>query len=107
MVGAECCFLSLHELSVRIRARDLSPAEVVEAHLARIEKLNPKINAFTTVRAEEACAAAREAEAETARGHYRGPLHAIPFGAKDIFDTTGVLTTHGSRMFRDNVPAAT
>ena len=57
MVGAECCFLSLHELSVRIRARDLSPAEVVEAHLARIEKLNPKINAFTTVRAEEACGA--------------------------------------------------
>ena len=54
MVEAECCFLSLHELSVQIRVRDLSPAEVVEAHLARIDKL---INAFTTLCAEEACAA--------------------------------------------------
>ena len=104
MVMNDICSLSLHELSGSIRSRALSPVEVVEAHLGRIEALNPKINAFTTVCAEEARAAAREAEAEIARGHHRGPLHGIPFGAKDIFDTAGVRTTHGSRMFRGNIP---
>ena len=104
MVMNDICSLSLHELSGSIRSRVLSPVEVVEAHLGRIEALNPKINAFTTVCAEEARAAAREAEAEIARGHHRGPLHGIPFGAKDIFDTAGVRTTHGSRMFRGNIP---
>ena len=105
MVTDECCFLSLHDISLRIHARDLSPVEVVEAHLARIEKINPLINAFISLCPEEALAEAKKAEEEISGGHYRGPLHGIPFGAKDIFDTAGILTTNGSRMFRENVPS--
>jgi aspartyl-tRNA(Asn)/glutamyl-tRNA(Gln) amidotransferase subunit A len=100
----EICSLSLHELSGSIRSRALSPVEVTEAHLVRIETLNPKINAFTTVCAEEAL----EAEAEIGCGHHRGPLHGIPFGAKDIFDTAGVRTkpTYGRVSVRGVFPHA-
>ncbi len=75
----------------------------MEAHLARIERLNPGLNAFITITAREARAAAGQAESEIGRGHYRGPLHGVPIGLKDIFDTAGVLTTHGSSFYRDNV----
>ena len=73
-----------------MRARTVSPVEVTEAHLARIERLNPALNAFVTVMADEARAAARAAEAELAAGRWRGPLHGVPIGLKDIFDTAGV-----------------
>ncbi|MEE9273710.1 MAG: amidase [bacterium] len=97
--------LTLWDLSRNIRSRALSPVEAAEGCLARIEEVGPKLNAFITVCAEDALAAARAAEAEIAAGRWRGPLHGVPFAAKDIFDTAGVRTTQGSSFFRDNVPA--
>lgn len=97
--------MSAAELGDKVRTRELSPVEIVQAHLDRINSYNKSYQAFITVTAEEALAAARIAEAEIMSGHYRGPLHGIPYGAKDIVDTAGVRTTHGSSFFRDNVPA--
>ncbi len=102
----DLCFLSIAELGGLMRARTVSPVEVTDAHLARIERLNTTLNAFVTVMAEPARAAARQAEAEIAAGRWRGPLHGVPVGLKDIFDTAGVRTTNGSSFFRDHVPAA-
>jgi len=105
-VTDDLCFLSIAELGGLMRARTVSPVEVTDAHLARIERLNPSLNAFVTVMADPARAAARQAEAEIAAGRWRGPLHGVPVGLKDIFDTAGVRTTNGSSFFRDHVPAA-
>ncbi len=99
------CFASLWDLADRIRKRDVSPVEVVAAHLRRIESVNPKLFAFIEVTADSARREAKAAEAELAAGRYRGPLHGLPYGAKDIFNTAGVRTTHGSSFFRDHVPA--
>ena len=101
----ELCFLSLAEQASLMRARTVSPVEVTEAHLARIERVDPALNAFVTVMTAEARAAARQAEAEIAAGRWRGPLHGVPIGVKDIFDTAGVRTTNGSSFYRDHVPA--
>lgn len=98
------CFSSLADVAERIRARELSPVDVVEAHLTRIEALNPRLFAFLEVTADTARRQAKAAEAEITAGRYRGPLHGIPWGAKDIFDTAGIRTTHGSSFFRDRVP---
>ena len=105
MADGTPCFMSLFELAERIRRRDISPVEVVEAHLRQIETLNPKLFAFITVTAESARREARAAETEIMAGRYRGPMHGIPYGAKDIFNTAGVRTTNGSSFFRDHVPA--
>lgn len=96
--------LSAFEVSEKIRTKALSPVEVTQAHLDRIEKFNDDIVAFITVTAEEALAAAKIAEAEIAAGQYRGPLHGVPYGAKDIFNTAGIRTTQGAGFYRDNVP---
>jgi aspartyl-tRNA(Asn)/glutamyl-tRNA(Gln) amidotransferase subunit A len=106
MGGGDLCSLSVHDLSGRIRRREVSPVEVVEAHLRRIAELNPQLSAFLTVTGDRALDEARHAEAEIAAGHWRGPLHGIPYGAKDIIETAGVVTTHGSSFFRDHVPTA-
>src|SRR5262249_54515677 len=100
----ELCFLSLAELGSLLRARTVSPVEAVGAPLDRIARLNPTLNAFVTVMAAEARAAARRVEDELRAGRWRGPLHGVPIGLKDIFDTAGVRTTHGSSFYRDNVP---
>jgi aspartyl-tRNA(Asn)/glutamyl-tRNA(Gln) amidotransferase subunit A len=97
-------YLSVAELSGKIKSRELSPVEVAEAHLSRIEALNGDLLGFLTVTAEHAMDEAKKAEAEIAAGNWRGPLHGIPYGAKDIIDTAGIRTTHGSSFFRDNVP---
>ncbi|MFP6869206.1 MAG: amidase [Nitrospinota bacterium] len=102
--SGDLCYLSIFELSEKIKSREISPLEVIESHLAQIERLNPKLNAFITVCHEEAREAARQAEKEISDSKYRGPLHGIPFGAKDIIDSKGVLTTHGSSFFPENVP---
>ena len=99
------CYLSAYELSEKIQAKALSPVEVTEAFLRRIEALNDKYLAFLTVTGDRAMEEARRAEAEIAAGRSLGPLHGVPYGAKDIIDTAGVLTTNGSSFHRDNVPA--
>jgi len=88
-----------------IRDKQVSPVAVVEAVLARIEMLQPTVNAFITVTAEEARAAARRAEAAVMGGERLGPLHGVPFSVKDLLPTRGVRTTMGSLIFADQVPA--
>lgn len=105
MANEELCFQSLHKLAEAIRKREASSLEVIEAHLARIARLNPELCAFFEVTGEAARREAKAADAEIAAGRSRGPLHGIPYGAKDIFDTAGVRTTNGSPLFRNNVPA--
>ncbi len=99
------CFLTLAEASQLVRGKKVSPVELAQACLARIEQLNPKLNAFITVTAESALAEARQAEAEIQRGNWRGPLHGIPIALKDLVDTAGVRTTAASGLFKDRVPS--
>ena len=96
--------LTVHEAAEQIRTRQLSPVELTRQCLARIERLNPVVNAFITVTANSALDAARLAESEIAAGNYRGHLHGIPIGLKDLFDTAGVRTTAASNQYRDRVP---
>jgi aspartyl-tRNA(Asn)/glutamyl-tRNA(Gln) amidotransferase subunit A len=94
------------ETSRWLRQRKISPVELAKACLAQIERLNPRLNAFITVTAESALAEARAAEAEIQRGQWRGPLHGIPVGLKDIIDTAGVRTTAASALCKDRIPGA-
>ena len=96
--------LLIHELSRQIRDRSLSPVDLTHECLDRIEKLNPTLNAFITVDAEGALERARVVEREVYRGLYRGPLHGIPIGLKDIIDTAGIRTTAASAQFKDRIP---
>ena len=98
--------MSILEVSAQLRRKLVSPVELTEQCLARIEKFNPLLNAFITVTGESALGEARAAEAEIQRGQWRGPLHGIPIGLKDIIDTRGVPTTAASALFKDRVPAA-
>jgi aspartyl-tRNA(Asn)/glutamyl-tRNA(Gln) amidotransferase subunit A len=95
---------SILETSELLRRGSVSPVELTTDCLARIEKLNPKLNAFITVTADAALAAARQAELEIRRGDWRGPLHGVPLALKDLIDTAGVRTTAASQLFRDRVP---
>ena len=95
---------SIGELSRRIREHAVSPVDVVEACLKRIAALNPTLNAFITVTADEARDQANAAEAEIRAGQWRGPLHGLPVAVKDFYDTAGVATTAGSEQFKDRVP---
>lgn len=96
---------SITELAQLIRQRKVSPVELTRDCLARIEKLNSALNAFITVTADSALAEARAAEEEIQGGKWRGPLHGVPIGLKDIIDTAGVRTTAASALFKDRVPA--
>jgi aspartyl-tRNA(Asn)/glutamyl-tRNA(Gln) amidotransferase subunit A len=96
--------LSISEAAELLRQRKISPVELATASLDRIERLNPVLNAFITVTHEGAMAQARVAEDEIQRGQWRGPLHGIPIGLKDLIDTAGVRTTCGSAMFADRIP---
>jgi aspartyl-tRNA(Asn)/glutamyl-tRNA(Gln) amidotransferase subunit A len=92
------------ETSELLRKRELSPVELTKNCLARIEKLNPSLNAFITVTAKSALTQARSAEAEILRGRWRGPLHGIPLALKDLIDTAGIRTTAASALFKDRIP---
>jgi aspartyl-tRNA(Asn)/glutamyl-tRNA(Gln) amidotransferase subunit A len=96
--------LSLSEVSQLVRTKKVSPVEVTKECLSRIERLNPKLNAFITVTDESALAEARQAEEEIQRNHWRGPLHGIPIALKDLVDTAGVRTTAASGLFKDRIP---
>jgi aspartyl-tRNA(Asn)/glutamyl-tRNA(Gln) amidotransferase subunit A len=104
MTPADICDLNLTALSKLISARELSSSEAVSAALARLERLEDKLNAFITVLREPARAAARKADEDIARGQYRGPLHGVPVTIKDMFETAGVLTTGGSKILADWIP---
>src|SRR5688572_32254726 len=101
----ELCDLSAIELASRIRRKDVSAREVVAAHLARIERVNPRVNAIVTLVAERALADAARADEALARGDAVGPLHGLPVAHKDLVDTAGIRTTRGSPFHRDHVPA--
>jgi aspartyl-tRNA(Asn)/glutamyl-tRNA(Gln) amidotransferase subunit A len=96
--------LALSEASQLVRTKKVSPVELTHECLSRIERLNPKLNAFITVTADSAVAEARQAEAEVQHGRWQGPLHGIPIALKDLVDMAGVRTTAGSGVFKDRVP---
>jgi aspartyl-tRNA(Asn)/glutamyl-tRNA(Gln) amidotransferase subunit A len=101
---SETIHLTLEDAAVLVRDRRLSPAELTEACLTRIEAAEPRLNAFVTVTADLARAQAREAGDEIAAGRYRGALHGIPVAVKDLFATKGIRTTAGSRILADWIP---
>ena len=98
--------LTAVELRRRIGAKDISPVELLEACIARIEALDPAVNAIAAKDYARARAAAKEAEAAVLRGNELGPLHGLPIGVKDLQDTAGLLTSHGSPLYRDHVPTS-
>lgn len=102
--SAELTDLTLAEASARIRQRTVTPTNLTEACLARIEKYNPQLNAFITVMKDQALAQAHDLDAEQRTGKLRGPLHGIPIGLKDLIDTAGVRTTAASAVFANRIP---
>jgi len=101
---SETIHLTLEDAAALVRDRRVTPAELTEACLARIEAVEPRLNAFVTVTADVARRQAREAGDEIAAGRYRGPLHGIPVAVKDLFATRGIRTTAGSRILADWIP---
>src|SRR5262245_54219331 len=97
--------LELAEASQAVQKRQVSPFELTEACLKRIEQLDPVLKAFITVTAESALEEAKNAEAEIARGEWKGPLHGIPLAVKDLAETAGVRTTAASAVLEHNVPS--
>jgi aspartyl-tRNA(Asn)/glutamyl-tRNA(Gln) amidotransferase subunit A len=95
---------TITEIAPRLKRKEISPVELTQACLDRIEKRNPALNAFITVTAESAMAEARTAESEIAHGQWRGPLHGIPIALKDLIDTAGTRTTAASALFEHRVP---
>jgi aspartyl-tRNA(Asn)/glutamyl-tRNA(Gln) amidotransferase subunit A len=102
--GIDLPNLTIVAAAESIRTRQLSPVELTQAVLNRIDTLNPKLGAFTTVAASRAMDSARAAEREIQQGNYRGSLHGIPFGVKDTHYTEGILTTASSPVLKDFVP---
>jgi aspartyl-tRNA(Asn)/glutamyl-tRNA(Gln) amidotransferase subunit A len=96
---------TIQELGQLLRRKSLSPVELVEQHLERILQLNPKLNAFITVMTKEALTQACQAEKEIRDGEWRGPLHGVPIGLKDLIDTAEVKTTAASARFKDRIPS--
>ncbi len=104
MTRDDICFLSALELGAAFRARALSPSETTEAVLRQIERINPVVNAFVTVVADQARASARESDRRFASGRPAGPLDGIPLGIKDLSETIGIRTTFGSRVHEHHIP---
>ena len=105
MSALEICFMTAAELSQRIRAKDLSAKEVMEAFLTQIERVNPKVNAIVTLLPEQAIEQATAADEVLTRGEAVTALHGLPIAHKDLFPTRGIRTTFGSPIFKDFVPA--
>lgn len=103
MRDEDLCFMSASELAAKIRARDVSPVEVTDAVLERIDQLNPTLNAFCTRMDDEARGSASEAEAALQRGDDVGPLHGVPVSIKDNIYVKGSRTTFGSKLLENKV----
>jgi aspartyl-tRNA(Asn)/glutamyl-tRNA(Gln) amidotransferase subunit A len=101
LVDEQVLYLSIRELALRIRERKLSPVELAEAYLERSERIGPKLNAYATLTRDLALNQARAAESEIASGHYRGPLHGIPYAPKDLVAAKGYPTTWGAPPFAE------
>jgi amidase len=104
MESAQLPFAHLVDVAHLIRTRQISPVELARPMLARIEAVDPKLHSYTTVTPELALAQAKQAEAEIMAGRYRGPLHGVPIGLKDLCFTKGVKTTGGMAIYADHVP---
>jgi len=104
MSPTDLCYTPATKLLPLIRSKKLSPVELTKAVLGRIERLNPKLNAFCTITADAAMKAAREAEQAVMKWKKLGPIHGIPFSIKDLNFTKGVRTMSGSHIFADRVP---
>lgn len=100
----DCGMSTILEAANALRAKAVSPVELTEACLAHTGKLNPTLNAFITVSADTARNLARRAEQEIVRGEWRGPLHGIPIGLKDLIDTAGIPTTAASELYKHRIP---
>ena len=99
MQGEDVLYLSVRELGKRLRSRRLSPVELTESYLERSRRVGAKLNAYATLTPERALEEARAAEREIAAGKYRGPLHGIPFAAKDLLAARGYPTQWGARPY--------
>jgi aspartyl-tRNA(Asn)/glutamyl-tRNA(Gln) amidotransferase subunit A len=99
----DLAYMSITDLSQLLRQKKLSPVEVTKTILARIERLNPVLNAYITVTGDLALEQARRAEQEIAAGKWKGPLHGVPYSAKDLFATRGIRTTNGSKATAENI----
>jgi len=102
----DIAYAPVTRLSRWIESRKLTSERLTGIYLARVERLDPKLRAVITPTRDHALAQAKRADAEIASGRYRGPLHGIPFGVKDLLDTAGIATTYGAEPFRDRVPDA-
>jgi Asp-tRNA(Asn)/Glu-tRNA(Gln) amidotransferase A subunit family amidase len=102
--GEELAFAPVHQLSRWVQARQVSSVQLTELALARLERYQPQLNCTITLIREHALAEAEAADREIAHGRYRGPLHGIPYGTKDLLDTAGIRTTWGAEPFRNRVP---
>ena len=100
----EICYMSAGDLSKLVQNKEISPVEIIEAHLTRIDATEPVLNSFITLLADEARGAALQAEKDIQAGRYKGPLHGIPVALKDLYNTGGVRTTSGSRIFDNFIP---
>ena len=104
MSKSDLCFKNATELAKLVRTKEITATELLEAHLAQIERVNPQVNAIVTLVAEKAQKAASEADASSAKGEPIGPLHGLPIAHKDLVDTAGIRTTYGSPIYRDHIP---
>ena len=100
----EICYMSAGDLSKLVQSKEISPVEIIEAHLTRIDATEPVLNSFITLLADQARKSARQAEKDIQAGRYKGPLHGIPVALKDLYNTGGVRTTSGSRIFDTFIP---
>ena len=104
MRNIDICFLSVTEMVEAIKTKSLSPVEVMDAILSRVEQLNPRINAYCTLVIGTARVQAKEAEAMVMRGEHLEPLHGIPVSIKDLITTNGIRTTGGSKIYENFIP---
>jgi aspartyl-tRNA(Asn)/glutamyl-tRNA(Gln) amidotransferase subunit A len=103
MPGEEIHYLSVTELAKRIESKKLSPVDLTQAYLERSEKFGPRLNAYAQITRDLALEQAAAADKEIRRGHYRGPLHGIPYAAKDLLATKGIPTTWGAKPYERQV----